>query len=103
MAMGMPREGAAVWRRYDYVMSLFLLMVLVLGATAIFSAAGAGNRVEFVRQVIYIALGFGVLLYFSLTDSRSLGPLYALTYILVLLLLPLVHVPAPQALRPPPA
>ena len=98
MAVGSQREGAAVWRRYDYVMGLFLLMVLVLGATAIFSAAGAGNRAEFIRQVIYIGLGFGVLLYFSLTDYRSLGRLYGLTYILMLLLLLLVRVAGHQAL-----
>jgi rod shape determining protein RodA len=96
--MAMPQERITVWREYDYVMSLFLLMVLVLGATAIFSAAGAGNRVEFIRQVIYMGVGLGVLLYFSLTDYRSVGRLYGLTYLLMLLLLVLVRLVGHQAL-----
>ena len=96
--MAMPQERITVWREYDYVMGLFLLMVLVLGATAIFSAAGTGNRIEFVRQVIYMAVGFGVLLYFSLTDYRSMGRLYGLTYVLMLLLLVLVRVAGHQVL-----
>jgi len=96
--MAMPQERITVWREYDYVMSLFLLMVLVLGATAIFSAAGAGNRIEFIRQVIYMGAGLGVLVYFSLTDYRSVGRLYGLTYLLMLLLLVLVRVVGHQAL-----
>src|SRR6202022_4461765 len=96
--MVMTQERITVWREYDYVMSLFLLMVLVLGATAIFSAAGAGNRVEFIRQVVYMGVGLGVLGYFSLTDYRSVGRLYGLTYLLMLLLLVLVRVVGHQAL-----
>ena len=96
--MAIPQDRITIWRQYDYVMGLFLLMVLVLGATAIFSAAGTGNRIEFVRQVIYMAVGFGVLLYFSLTDYRSMGRLYGLTYVLMLLLLLLVRVAGHQAL-----
>lgn len=96
--MTMSQERATAWRQYDYVMILFLFMVLVLGATAIFSAAGAANRSEFVRQVIYIGLGIGVLLYFSFTDYRSVGRLYGLTYILMFLLLLLVRFAGHQAL-----
>jgi rod shape determining protein RodA len=98
MAVAVPREQFNVWRQYDYVMGLFLLMVLVLGATAIFSAAGGGNRVQFARQVIYMVVGFGVLLYFSLTDYHSLGRLYGLTYVFMLLLLILVRVAGHQVL-----
>jgi rod shape determining protein RodA len=98
MAVAVPREQFNVWRQYDYVMGLFLLMVLVLGATAIFSAAGVGNRVQFARQVIYMVVGFGVLLYFSLTDYHSLGRLYGLTYVFMLLLLILVRVAGHQVL-----
>ncbi|MEA2645907.1 MAG: rod shape determining protein RodA [Chloroflexota bacterium] len=89
-------RGSAV-RQYDYVMGLFLLMVLVLGATAIFSASG-GDRVEFVHQLIYIVAGAAAILYFSLTDYRSLGRLYGLTYIAVIGLLLLVRVAGHQAL-----
>jgi rod shape determining protein RodA len=96
--MAVPQERITIWREFDYVMGLFLLMVLVLGAIAIFSAAGAGNRVDFVRQVIYMAVGLAALLYFSLTDYRSLGRLYGLTYLLMLLLLLLVRVAGHQAL-----
>jgi rod shape determining protein RodA len=98
MALAMPRERITVWRQYDYVMGLFLLMLLVLGATAIYSAAGTGNRIEFVRQMIYMAIGLGVLLYFSLTDYRSMGRLYGLTYLLMLFLLVLVRVAGHQVL-----
>jgi rod shape determining protein RodA len=78
-------------------MGLLLLMVLVLGATAIFSASGAG-RVEFIHQVIYIAAGIVALVYFSLTDYRALGRLYLLTYFAMILLLILVRIAGHQAL-----
>src|SRR4029077_18645302 len=69
-----------LWREYDFVLVLFLLMVLILGATAVFSASGP-TRSEFYRQVIYMAVGLGALAYFSLVDYRSLGRLYVLTYL----------------------
>ncbi|MFY9615505.1 MAG: rod shape-determining protein RodA [Candidatus Dormiibacterota bacterium] len=90
-------ERATNIREYDFVLGLLMLMVLVLGATAIFSASGAG-RVEFVHQVVYIAVGLGVLVYFSLTDYRVLGRLYGLTYVAMILLLLLVRVAGHQAL-----
>jgi rod shape determining protein RodA len=86
-----------IWREYDFALMLFLLMLLVLGATAIFSASGAG-RSQFYRQLIYIGLGLGAMLYLSLTDYRSLGRLYGLTYVGMLLLLLLVRVAGHRAL-----
>ncbi|MGI8608183.1 MAG: rod shape-determining protein RodA [Candidatus Dormibacteria bacterium] len=96
-AMSMPQERSSVFRQYDFVLAIFLLMVLALGTAAIFSASGI-HRVEFVHQVIYITIGFGVLLYFSFTDYRSLGRLYGLTYLVMMLLLVLVRVAGHQAL-----
>ncbi|MDQ6747303.1 MAG: rod shape-determining protein RodA [Candidatus Dormibacteraeota bacterium] len=96
-AMSMPQERASVFRQYDFILAIFLLMVLALGSAAIFSASGT-RRVEFVHQVIYIALGFGVLTYFAFTDYRSLGRLYGLTYVVMMLLLVLVRVAGHQAL-----
>ncbi len=90
-------ERVSSLRQYDFVMGLLLLMLLVLGATAIFSASGAG-RVEFVHQVVYIAVGLLVLVYFSLTDYRALGRLYGITYVGMILLLLLVRVAGHQAL-----
>ncbi|HEV3233401.1 MAG TPA: rod shape-determining protein RodA [Candidatus Dormibacteraeota bacterium] len=90
-------ERATNIREYDFVLGLLMLMVLVLGATAIFSASGAG-RVEFIHQVVYIAVGLGVLVYFSLTDYRVLGRLYGLTYVAMILLLLVVRVAGHQAL-----
>ncbi|HEY8739497.1 MAG TPA: rod shape-determining protein RodA [Candidatus Dormibacteraeota bacterium] len=95
--MSMPRERASLFRQYDFVLTIFLLMVLALGVTAIFSASG-GHRVEFVHQVIYIALGMALLAYFAITDYRSLGRLYGLTYVSMMLLLVLVRVAGHQAL-----
>jgi rod shape determining protein RodA len=95
--MSMPQERGSVLRQYDFVLAIFLMMVLALGATAIFSASGGGH-IEFVHQVIYIALGIAVLLYFSFTDYRSLGRLYGLTYVVIMLLLILVRVAGHQAL-----
>lgn len=86
-----------MFRQYDFVLAIFLLMVLALGSAAIFSASGAG-RVEFVHQVIYIAIGFAVLSYFAFTDYRSLGRLYGLTYLAMMVLLLLVRVAGHQAL-----
>jgi rod shape determining protein RodA len=90
-------ERVSSYREYDYVLGVLLLMVLVLGATAIFSASGAG-RVEFVHQVIYIAGGLVALAYFSITDYRGLGRLYGITYVIMMLLLLLVRVAGHQAL-----
>jgi rod shape determining protein RodA len=90
-------ERASSFREYDFVLGVLLLMVLVLGATAIFSASGAG-RVEFVHQVIYIIAGLVALAYFSITDYRGLGRLYGITYIAMMLLLLLVRVAGHQAL-----
>ena len=95
-SMSMPREGGGL-RQYDFVLSIFLLMVLALGVTAIFSASG-GRHVEFVHQVIYIGLGAAVLLYFAFSDYRSLGRLYGLTYLGMMLLLLLVRFAGHQAL-----
>jgi len=92
-----PKERGSFLRQYDFVLLIFLVMVLALGGAAIFSASGA-RRVEFVHQVIYILIGLGVVLYFSFTDYRSLGRLYGLTYIGMLLLLLLVRVAGHRAL-----
>jgi rod shape determining protein RodA len=96
--MAIPQDRITAWRRYDYVMGLFLLMVLILGATAIFSAAGSANRVQFIRQIVYMGLGLGALLYFSFSDYRSVGRLYGLTYLFMILLLLLVRVAGHTAL-----
>ena len=95
--MSLPQERSSALRRYDFVLVIFLLMVLALGVTAIFSASG-GRHIEFVHQVIYIGIGIAVLLYFSFTDYRLLGRLYGLTYLGMLLLLVLVRVAGHQAL-----
>src|SRR5438270_10088458 len=95
--MSMSQERTSIFRQYDFVLAIFLLMVLALGSAAIFSASGA-RRVEFVHQVIYIAIGFAVLTYFAFTDYRSLGRLYGLTYLAMMLLLLLVRVAGHQAL-----
>jgi rod shape determining protein RodA len=95
--MAATTDRISAYREYDFVMTLMLLMLLVLGSTAIFSASGAG-RVEFVHQAVYIAVGLAVVAYFSLTDYRALGRLYGLTYIAMLLLLLLVRVAGHQAL-----
>jgi rod shape determining protein RodA len=91
------QERLPVWRNYDFMMALFLLMVLVLGATAIFSASG-GQRAEFYHELLYIAGGFVLLIFFATTDYRSLGRLYGLTYGAMLILLLLVRVIGHQAL-----
>jgi rod shape determining protein RodA len=90
-------ERATTLRQYDLVLGLLLVMLLVLGATAIFSASGA-DRVEFTHQVIYIVAGAVGLVYFSLTDYRVLGRLYGVTYVAMILLLLLVRVAGHQAL-----
>jgi rod shape determining protein RodA len=95
--MSMPSERISVFRQYDFVLAIFLTMVLALGVTAIFSASG-GRHVEFVHQVIYIGLGAALLLYFSLSDYRSLGRLYGLTYMVMMMLLLLVRFAGHQAL-----
>jgi rod shape determining protein RodA len=95
--MSMSQERTSAFRQYDFVLAIFLLMVLALGSAAIFSASGA-RRVEFVHQVIYIAIGLAVLTYFAFTDYRSLGRLYGLTYLAMMLLLLLVRVAGHQAL-----
>ena len=79
------------WREYDYVLFAFLGMVLVLGATAVFSAAGP-TRGEFFRQAIYMGMGLLALVYFSLVDYRSLGRVYGITYVATLLLLLTVRI-----------
>jgi len=90
--MDQPADhGLSLWREYDYVLIAFLLMVMVLGATAVFSASGA-TRSEFYRQVIYMVFGLVVLAYFSLIDYRSLGRVYGLTYLATLLMLLTVRV-----------
>jgi len=96
-ATGRLQERLPVWRHYDFVMALFLLMVLVLGATAIFSASG-GQRAEFYHELLYIAGGFVLLLFFATTDYRSLGRFYGLTYGAMLILLLLVRAVGHQAL-----
>ena len=95
--MSLPQDRGSALRQYDFVLAIFLMMVLALGTAAIFSASGV-RRVEFVHQLIYIALGSGVLVYFSFTDYRSLGRLYGLTYLVMLGLLVLVRVAGHQAL-----
>ncbi|MFN2464364.1 MAG: rod shape-determining protein RodA [Candidatus Dormibacteria bacterium] len=95
-AMSLPRERSPL-RQYDFVLASFLLMVLALGVAAIFSASG-GRHVEFVHQLIYIGLGLAVLSYFAFTDYRSVGRLYGLTYLVMLLLLLLVRFAGHQAL-----
>jgi rod shape determining protein RodA len=82
-------RGPQTWREYDFVLQVFLTMVLVLGATAVFSAQG-GLHAQFLHQVLYIGMGLLVLLYFSLTDYRSLGRLWFLTYVVMVLLLLMV-------------
>jgi rod shape determining protein RodA len=94
--MALPQENSPL-RQHDFVLTIFLMMVLALGVTAIFSASGA-RRVEFVHQVIYIGIGAAVLLYFAFTDYRALGRLYGLTYLVMLLLLLLVRFAGHQAL-----
>ena len=79
------------WRDYDLVMVLFLMMLLVLGATAVFSAS-AGSRSEFYRQLIYMGIGILALIYLSLSDYRALGRLYGVTYLVTLVLLVVVRV-----------
>ena len=85
------QQPLSAWREYDFALTLFLAMVLVLGVTAVFSASSAG-RPEFYRQLIYIVVGFGVLVYMSLTDYRSLGRLYGFTYVVMLLSLLIVRI-----------
>ena len=85
-----PQEQLSAWREYDFALTIFLGMVLVLGVTAVFSASSSG-RPEFYRQLIYIVIGFGVLVYLSLSDYRSLGRLYGLTYAVILLSLLIVR------------
>ena len=94
--MSLPRERSP-FRQHDFVLTIFLMMVLALGVTAIFSASGGGH-VEFVHQVIYIGIGVAVMLYFAFTDYRSLGRLYGLTYVLMMGLLLLVRFAGHQAL-----
>ena len=95
--MAMPQERAGTLREYDFVLGVFLLMVLVLGATAIFSASGGGG-IEFLHQMVYVGMGMCVLVYFAVTDYRSLGRLYGLTYAVMMVLLLLVRVIGHQAL-----
>jgi rod shape determining protein RodA len=78
--------GPQIWREYDFVLQVFLLMVLVLGATAVFSAQG-GFHAQFAHQVLYICLGLLVLLWFCFTDYRALGHWWGATYAVMLLLL----------------
>jgi rod shape determining protein RodA len=89
--------GTQTWREYDFTMQVFLLMILVLGATAIFSANG-GPRAQFLHQVLYIGVGSLVLVYFAFTDYRSLGRLWVLTYMAMIGLLLMVRFVGHQAL-----
>jgi rod shape determining protein RodA len=90
-------ERISTWREYDMVLQVFLVMVLVLGATAVFSAQG-GFHAQFAHQVLYIALGVVVLAYFSFTDYRSLGRVWGLTYLVMLVLLVIVRIKGHQVL-----
>lgn len=95
--MAATQDRATAFREYDFVLGAFLLMVLVLGATAIFSASGGGG-VEFLHQMVYVGMGLAVLVYFAVMDYRNLGRFYGLTYAVMLMLLFLVRVIGHQAL-----
>ncbi|MHB8507915.1 MAG: rod shape-determining protein RodA [Candidatus Dormibacteria bacterium] len=85
-----PEQDASHFRNYDFILQVFLGMVLVLGATAVFSAQG-GFHAQFQHQVLYIAMGLVVLVYFSMIDYRSLGHFYGLTYLGMCALLVMVR------------
>ena len=93
----LAQERATAWREYDFMLSGFLAMVLILGGTAIFSAGG-GFHAEFVHEVIYVAAGAVAVLYFATLDYRSLGRLWGLTYVAMLILLLMVRFLGHQAL-----
>lgn len=87
------------WRDYDWPLLVCVLVLLVIGVLAVYSATltavavtGAPLRDLFPRQLVYIGVGLGMMLLVTLLDYRLLSSLARPLYLGVVALLAAVLV-----------
>lgn len=80
-----------LWRHFDWVLLLLIILLVGYGATMIYSATWNAEDVRLVgstmRQILYMVAGLGIIIGLAAIDYRLYGGVQRIIYILALALL----------------